>query len=101
MLSDKRRYIASVVGAEFGYSHFVMMLNPKYRGPKFTWESLANTAANLAEGQIGLEGNWGRDLKAMRKVAAESARATISFCLRESNIQQWLPLENEEDERNS
>lgn len=92
MLSNRRFGIASGLGEATAYSHFLMFLNPKFRGPKFKWVNLPDLAASMARCQVGLAGNFGRDQSAMENQAAHMARYTVERCLRESAVQDWLPL---------
>lgn len=92
MLSSRRFGIARQLGEATAYSHFLMFLNPKFRGPKFKWDDLPELAAKMARGQVELAGSFGRDRKAMEDQAAHTARHTIERCFRESKIKDWLPL---------
>ena len=94
MLSNKRREIAELVGERIGYKIFVMMLNPKYRGPNFTWQRLESMVMDLASGQVGLAGNFGKDLKEMKVVARDSAKRVLSGCFEDSDVQNWLMIKS-------
>lgn len=93
MLSRKREAIARAVGASVAHNMFTAMLNPKFRGKNFRWEHLEDMAAGMTVG-LGLTGPYPESVeKEMQGIAAVSARYTVQFCLKESNVQEWMPLE--------
>jgi hypothetical protein len=92
MLSNKRYGIARSIGQSVAYSNFVLMLNPKFRGKNFKWENLEDLAARMAASHVGLVGDFGKDHVKMQEEAAKSARYTIQYCFKESNVKEWLAL---------
>jgi hypothetical protein len=91
MLSNKRFYIAQSVGSACAHSHFIMYLNPKFRGPNFTWDRLKDMSG-LVGCQVALAGNFGKDLREMERVAVDHYEWTVEHILKESDIRTWMPL---------
>ena len=74
---------------------FISMLNPKMRGEKFTWERFADIAERHAEvtaWQGFSEWAYRRYGPLIKEDAANSARISAERCLRDSDVQSWLPL---------
>ena len=93
MLSNKRYSIARETGRAVATSNFIMMLNPKFRGPKFQLDNLYNIANGFARSTVGLQGNFGKDQKEMEEIAAEAAKFELNRLFEESGVKEWLKLE--------
>ena len=92
MLSSKRREIAKNVGVAVAYNHFIFMLNPRYRGPKFAWDDLYPIVSEHTQIHVEQVGDFGRDRKEMREVALQWAKYTLDTCFMESEVKKWLPV---------
>jgi len=91
MLSRKRQALAEQIGAAVAHDLFISMLNPKFRGAGFKWSRLEDLSVRLAKSHVELAGTFGRDARAMLEQAALSARHVVKRCLKESDIEAWLP----------
>ncbi len=86
---------AQDVGNAVATHLFVTMLNPKYRGPKFTWTKFEDMAARQAESHAGLSFSsriWNRYKSLIIESACHSARLTAKRLLKDSGVLEWLPL---------
>lgn len=92
MLSNKKFQIAISIGESVAISHFVMMLNPKFRVPKFVWNDLYSIVSKMTICQIGLAGNFGKDQKAMEKIAVEHSKYRLDLLFKDSDVKNWLKL---------
>jgi hypothetical protein len=68
------------------------MLNPKFRGPKFVWNDLYSIVASMTIDQVSLAGNFGKDKKAMEKIAVEHSKYKLDCLFKDSNVKNWLKL---------
>jgi hypothetical protein len=98
MLSNKRYFIARKVGEAVAMSNFVMMLNPKFRGPKFTWDNLYHIVDSFSRGNIAMQGDFGRDTKEMEEVSATWGKYQLDSLFKESGVKEWLELKKEDAE---
>lgn len=93
MLSSKRYSIAQGVGVAVATSHFAMFLNPKFRGPRFTWDNLYHIVDSFSRGNLAMQGDFGRDVKEMEEVAAVWGKHQLDSLIKESGVKEWLILE--------
>lgn len=94
MLSNSRYALARSYGEAVAHSNFIWFLNPKNRGPNFRWSDLEHICSSQAKFGIytcSTKGDWGKDQKEMEKQAATSAKYTIQRCLKESDVENWIP----------
>jgi hypothetical protein len=80
---------------------FVSMLNPKYRGPNFTWDIFVRMASKTARATVyqGFsDADWNRYGPLLKESAGDSARLVAMELLRDSDVQSWLPLVSEKKE---
>jgi len=86
---------ARAIGREIAQREFLYMLNPVYRGPKFTWERFPNMVRSKIETDLPFEffpQEWEKHEKALLKVALEGADFTINECFELSGVKEWLPV---------
>lgn len=74
---------------------FISMLNPNYRGENFTWERYKETAVRVAEAQAFTsftDAVWAKYEDKLLEAARNSAKLSADKCLKESDVESWMPL---------
>lgn len=90
MLSNKRHQLATQIGYDVAISNFVLFLNPKYRGEKFTWDDLPSIVDKWAKLHVELQGKNKKDLKEMQEVASKAAKYKLNYLMKESDLLSWI-----------
>lgn len=91
---------AQVMGAAVARSLFISMLNPQFRGKNFTWEKYKQMVMTRTEISLFMcfpVSVWKRHSKELIECAKHSAKLTAEECLKESGVEEWLPLTQCED----
>jgi hypothetical protein len=74
---------------------FISMLNPNYRGKNFTWERYKEMAVRVAEKQVFTsftDAVWAKHEDKLLEAARNSAKLSVDQCLKESDVENWMPL---------
>ena len=92
MMSDSENMLnhAASLGTVIAHDLFVFMLNPKHRGPTFTWDKLEDLAVRQVRNFVpqNVHAEFGC-------IAERSCRDAVRRCLRGSGVCEWLPLGGE------
>ena len=76
------------------YDQFIMLLNPKFRGPTWKWEDFETSAVMLAKVsifQLLAEGDYSAFKPKIQEAAIHTARHYARLVLKDSGIVEWWP----------
>ena len=90
MLSSKNHQLATQIGYDIAVSNFVLFLNPRYRGEKFTWDNLSSIVDEWVEFHVEMQGKNKRYLKEMQEVASSAAKYKLNWLMKESDLLSWV-----------
>ena len=95
MTMEKR---AEILGRSVAARLFAQMLNPKYRGPSFTWDGFPQMCQGLARSQAWQANRVSvhdRNAAKLEEAAARGAEAAAQEFLEESQVAMWMKLGKE------
>jgi hypothetical protein len=90
LLSNKNHQLASQIGYDIAVSNFVLFLNPRYRGEKFTWDNLPSIVDKWVKLHVEMQGKNKRYLKEMQEVASSAAKYKLNWLMEESDLLSWV-----------